>query len=344
MSVEVGSSNMLKMAFVGCGGIADAHWRGIQEHATRINVTAAVDIDSERAASMAERIGGQAFTFLEEALADGDFTSVNIMLPHALHEDAALKSFEAGKHVILEKPMSTTLDSCERIMEAARTAGTVFMIAEQAQYWPDALAVKQLLQDGAIGNVITARAFFGGSVGSSWGSNPWRYDLAMTGGGICIDGGSHWIRLMRMCLGEIEEVVAVTDHPLAEMEGESMARALLKFASGTYAVYDALRAGSFKAPSEEFRVTGTIGEIIIEKGSAGRVLLFTKEHPDGLVISDTKQQGRNASYGYELADFASAVLEGKLLEAGPEYSMGELRTALAIYRSAANRTWEKVWA
>ena len=53
--------------------------------------------------------------------------------------------------------------------------------------------------------------------------------------------------------------------------------------------------------------------------------------------------GREAAFGYELADFTHAVLEGKPLAATPEYSLGELRTALAICRSATTRQWEKVW-
>jgi predicted dehydrogenase len=335
-------TDTLKLALVGCGGIAQAHWRGIQAYAPRLTVTATVDTDFARATEMAEQTGATPFPSLQSALAEGEFAAVDIMLPHYLHEEAAVQAFTAGKHVVLEKPMAPTLDACTRIMRAAQKAETVFMIAEQSQYWPDARKVQQLIQEGTIGEVITARAFFGGAVGNSWGDKPWRYDNAKAGGGICIDGGAHWIRPLRMWLGEIDEVVAVTGHPLAEMEGESLARALLRFRSGTVAVFDALRAGAFMGPGEEFRVTGTLGEIVIEKGRGGRLLLFTKEYPDGHVIMN-KDEGREAGFGYELDDFTKAVLDAKPLDASPEYSFGELRTALAIYRSAESRQWEKVW-
>ena len=200
-----------------------------------------------------------------------------------------------------------------------------------------------MLQEGAVGEVITARAYFGGRVGTGWGSKPWRYDKAITGGGICIDGGSHTIRPLRMWFGEIDEVVAITGHPLAEMEGESLARALFRFSSGMVVGFDALRAGSFHGPGEEFRITGAQGELVIEKGKNGRLVRYTREHPDGEVILDNKNEGRNAAFGYELLDFQRAVLEGKPTETTIEYSMGELRTALAIYRSAESRQWEKVW-
>jgi UDP-N-acetyl-2-amino-2-deoxyglucuronate dehydrogenase len=338
----VTDTQKLKIALVGCGGIAQAHWRGIQAHAPQLTVTATVDPDPGRAAAMAEQTGGRPFTSLESALAQGDFAAVDIMVPHHLHEETALLAFSAGKHVVLEKPMAPTLQGCERILAAAKKADTVFMIAEQAQYWPDARTVQDLIQAGAIGDIITARAFFGGAVGTAWEDKPWRYNLAMAGGGICIDGGAHWLRPLRMWLGEIEEVVAVVGYPLAEMEGESLARALLRFRSGMVATFDALHAGAFIGPGEEFRVTGTLGELIVEKGSNGRLLLYDKEHPDGKVLL-VKDEGRNASFGYELDDFARAVLDGSPLAAGPEYSLGELRTALAIYRSAESRQWEKVW-
>lgn len=153
------ASQQLKLALVGCGGIAQAHWRGIQEHPEQLRVTAVVDIDPARAAAMAEQTGGQPFTSLESALAQGDFDAVDIMLPHNQHEAAAITAFAAGKHVVLEKPMSTTIASCDRILAAAKQAGTVFMVAEQAHYWPDVQQIQQLIQEGAIGEIITARAY-----------------------------------------------------------------------------------------------------------------------------------------------------------------------------------------
>ncbi len=333
----------LKIALVGCGNIARSHWRGIQAHAPRLKVTATVDADPMRAAQMAEQTGGEPFSSLESALEEGDFDAVDLMLPHNLHERAATLAFAAGKHVLLEKPMATTLAGCEEIMAAARAAGTVFMIAEQSQYWPESLKVQQLIQEGAIGDVITVRSFFGGSRDHVWGARPWRYDKAITGGGICIDGGSHWIRPLRMWLGEIEEVVAEIGYPMAEMEGESMAHALLRFQSGIVANFDAFRAGSFIGPGAEFRVTGSEGELIVEKGNDGRLLRYNQAHPDGEVLLTHKKAGRDAAFGYELSDFTHAVLDGSPLQATPEYSLGELRTALAIYRSAETRRWEKVW-
>ena len=114
---------------------------------------------------------------MAEALEDGEFDAVDIMLPHHLHEDVALQCFAAGKHVLLEKPMAPTPVACDRILAAAAQAGTVFMVAEQSQYWPDALKVQQMIQEGIIGDIITARAFFGGAAGNGRDEKPWRHEL-----------------------------------------------------------------------------------------------------------------------------------------------------------------------
>jgi len=335
----------LKLALVGCGGIAQAHWRGIQAHLDQLVVTAVVDTDPTRAAAMADQTGAQPFTSLETALAQGDFTAVDIMLPHNQHEAAAVAAFAAGKHVVLEKPMAHTLDSCDRILAAAQAAGTVFMVAEQAQYWPDARQVQALVQTGVLGEILLARAIFANPGPATNASpRPWRYDLAQAGGGITMDGGAHWLRPLRMWLGEVVEVVAITGRPLAEMEGESLARALLRFDSGVVAAFDTLYGGAVLGGGEEFRLMGTKADLLIERGQHGRVLLFDKAHPEGEVLMADKWEGRYASFGYELADFAQAVQTGTPLAAPPEYSLGELRTALAIYRSAHSRQWEQVWA
>ena len=337
-------ADRVTLALVGCGNIARAHWRGIRYHAPNIDVTAVVDADHARAAAMAERTGAPAFATLEDALANGDFDAVDLMLPHDLHEIAALQSFAAGKHVVLEKPIAPDLASCERILAAAEQAGTVFMVAEQAQYWPDVVKASELIADGAVGTIIAASACFYDPLNVDPAQpKPWRFELARAGGGIAIDGGAHWIRPLRMMLGEIDAVIAVTGRHIADMEGESSAQALFRFRSGVVASFTALLHDSAVAPTVDFRITGSGGEIVIEHGRDGRMLLFNAEHPNGETLMPTLP-GKVDSYGVELHDFSQAVLTGSPLAAEPRVALGELRTALAMYRSVQSRQWEEVWA
>ncbi len=75
-----------------------------------------------------------------------------------------------------------------------------------------------------------------------------------------------------------------------------------------------------------------------------RVVLYDAEHPQGVKVREDEPQGYLLSYAGQFRDFASAALRGTPLAAGPEQALGELRTALAMERSAESRRWEKVWA
>jgi predicted dehydrogenase len=340
------SEKSLKLALVGCGGIAQAHWRGIQTIARRARVSTVVETDDGRRADMARRTGARAFATLDEALREGDFDAVDIMLPHDLHEAAAMQAFAAGKHVLLEKPLAHDLESAERILAAGKAlTGQVFMVAEQAQYWMDVVRARELIDAGVIGKVLNARACFYDRLTPEApdAPPPWRYSLAKAGGGLTIDGGAHWIRPLRIMLGEVDEVIGVTGRHVSRMEGESWSQSILRFRSGVTAMFDAMNVAAPFAPYDLFRVTGDAGELVITGGAHGALTLFNAGSPRGETIMDAVATKRD-SYGAEIKDFCDVVLDGTPPAAPPEYSLGEMRTALALYASVSTRRWEKVWA
>ncbi len=193
-----------RTAVVGCGAIAHWHLDAIERAGIPITVTAAVDPDGAQAARLAARTGAVAYASLAAALAAGGFDAALIAVPHHLHEQLATEALAAGVHVLLEKPLAPTLDACDADPRRPRSrAGAVFMVAENAQYWPEVLTVRDLVRDGVIGEVVTARAatFFPALGDFYGGDRPWRFDRAAAGGGVVIDTGSHWLRPLRVWLG-----------------------------------------------------------------------------------------------------------------------------------------------
>jgi predicted dehydrogenase len=330
----------LRTVMVGCGAIAQWHLDAIERADVPIVVTAAVDPDERRAESFAARAGAVPYPSLHAALADRSFDAAIIATPHHLHETTAVEALAGGLHVLLEKPLAATLDACERILAAAGPAGTVFMVAENAQYWPEVLTVADLVADGAIGEVVTARAatFFPALPQFYGGTRPWRFDRAAAGGGVVIDTGSHWLRPLRMWLGEADEVVAALGRPLPQMEGESLCRALIRFESGVVATFDAMVATGTIAHQPLFTVTGTRGELTVEP--SGWVKLWDGTEPNGTAMGDAG--GYLRSYEAQLGDFANVVLHGVAPAATAHDALGEVRLALAMYRSADTKRWEKV--
>ena len=189
--------------------------------------------------------------------------------------------------------------------------------------------------------------------GTSWKSvldpeeaRPWRFNAGRAGGGIVIDGGSHWIRPLRMWLGEVDAVVATVGRPLHQMEGESLAHALLRFRSGKTATFEAFYGEGIFGPSELWRITGLEGEIAVSRlGRRGAV----QRRPPGRGATDGagRVRGllrpRTGRLRPRRPRRGAPAGRPRRPQAGPEESLGELRTALAIYRSAASGGWEDVW-
>ena len=330
----------ISLALVGCGAISEWH-RNALDACGRFEIVACVDPDIPRAKACAEAHQAAVYPDLQQCLDQADIEAVDLMLPHQLHEETAILCLRAGKHVLLEKPMAPTLAACEKIIEASHESTHVFMLGENAQYWPEIRIVSDLIQQGAIGELITARAqlFFPPMKAYYQGETAWRLSRDATGGGISIDTGSHYIRPLRMWFGEMESLVAVMERPFSEMEGESMAKALLRFRSGQVASLELLLNDAVFAPQEIFRITGSRGEISV----TNKVKLFNADNPAGIVVQKDRPQGYMHSYAAQFDDFASAIRDGTSLQASAEYAVGELRVALAMERSAKTKRWESVW-
>jgi predicted dehydrogenase len=332
----------LRLGLVGCGAIAEWHHDAIDRRAERSRVTATVDPDRSRAEALAARSSAVAYTSLDEALAADAFDAALVMVPHHLHEDVATTVLSAGRHLLLEKPIANTVDAAERILKAAATTEVVFQVAENAQFWPEVVEVQRLIAEGAIGDVITARSWHcAPPMGDFYPDGAWRLSAGAAGGGVAVDTGSHWLRPLRMWLGEVTDVLAVTGHPFDRMEGESMVRSLCRFDSGVVASFDVTLTPGAAALEPFFQVTGTKGELVVE--ALGEVRLWDGTAGTELTGEVVARGNYMHSYGAQIQAFEAAVLDGAEYPVPPEFALGELRAAQALYRSAESGRWEPVW-
>ena len=136
----------LPIALVGCGGIATAHLDAAARVGARIAVTAVIDPDPDARARLAARTGAAAYRSLDEALAQAgrSFDAVDVMVPHDQHESIAVTALQAGKHLLLEKPMANDVSAGHRMLAAAEATDVVFLVAEQSQ-WQQVNAVLNTL-------------------------------------------------------------------------------------------------------------------------------------------------------------------------------------------------------
>ena len=116
----------------------------------------------------------------DEMFGDPNIEAVDLCLPSFLHAEKTIAALEAGKHVLVEKPMALTGEDCDRMVEASRKTGKVLMVAQVLRFWPDFMTARELILSGKLGPVKHA-FFYRKCAAPSW--SKWMHDKSRSGGG-----------------------------------------------------------------------------------------------------------------------------------------------------------------
>ncbi len=143
--------------------------------------------DFSKTKQFASERGVKAYSSLSEILDDRDIDVVDICTPTYTHADYAVQALEAGKHVIVEKPMALSLRDADRMIHAADKSGMKLMVAHVLRFFPDYMQVRKIVEEGGIGEICQARAFRGGPF-PAW--SPWFGDVVKSGG-VAVDTAIH---------------------------------------------------------------------------------------------------------------------------------------------------------
>lgn len=185
---------MLKIGIIGCGKIAQI--RHIPEYAANpdAKLYGFFDVNQQRAQQIAAEHGAIAFESYQQMLADPEIDAVSVLTPNFTHAEISIAALRAGKHVLCEKPMATTLADCEAMAAVARESGKKLMIAQNQRLAGAHQKAKALLQSGVIGEVISFRTSFSHSGADNWsvdGRNSWFMDKSRSHFGAMADLGVH---------------------------------------------------------------------------------------------------------------------------------------------------------
>ena len=195
----------IKVGIIGCGKIAQV--RHIPEYAANPNteVYGFYDINLARAEELAKQYGGKAFASYEELLADGSIEAVSVCAANHVHAEITVAALKAGKHVLCEKPMAVTLEECEAMVAAAKESGKYLMIGQNQRLAKAHAKAKELIEQGAIGRVLTFRTIFGHGGPETWsvdpGKNTWFFDKTKAAMGAMADLGIHKTDMIQYVLG-----------------------------------------------------------------------------------------------------------------------------------------------
>lgn len=328
------------VALVGAGFMASVH-AALFHADPRATVRWVVDLDARAAKALAMTTGARATTDLEEALADDTVRLVVVATPPPTHEPITARALDAGRHVLVEKPMVLTAGDAERLGEIARERGLVLAYGGNFPYAPKFVRARQLAGDAAaMGALHSVRVAFR-IVGPDTQAGR---TLAVAGGGALTDIGWHAVELCRFMLGkpDVKAVTACTRPGARNGDGEHGGVLLLHFANGVLAQCDV----SWLWPGQEqlaLEVTGTLGTVAADLWRGMGLTAYTSTafadvwEPNAGWTFPEWEWIRNSGYEHQDRHVLDAVIDGVELTSDAGDAAAILKVLEAAYRSAGER-------
>jgi UDP-N-acetyl-2-amino-2-deoxyglucuronate dehydrogenase len=226
----------LRTAIVGCGKVGHFHARALA-HLENSEFVAVCSTSLDRATAFGRQYGVRAFDSVEAMVEDAQVDVVCICTPHPQHASVATVALKNGCHVLIEKPLASTLEDCDLILSCAEERRRTVGVVCQRRFYPSAIRVRQAIDAGkigrpAIGNVV----MLGWRDQQYYESDPWRGSWAGEGGGVLVNQAPHQLDLLQWYMGDIDELYGVwknVNHDYIEVE--DTAAAIVKFKSGAIA-------------------------------------------------------------------------------------------------------------
>lgn len=183
---------MMRFGLIGLGGIGDVRRQAL-EVSTECELTAAFDLESTALSTLPDTVS--VFKDASELLKSDACDAVIISTPTHFHKDLVITALENGKHVIVEKPMASSLAECEQMVETADRCGKILTVGFNHRYFEAIKEVKAAIQSGAIGPLRYVKGY-AGHTGLSEFKSAWMYDKDKMGGGTLMDNGIHTLDLV----------------------------------------------------------------------------------------------------------------------------------------------------
>jgi UDP-N-acetylglucosamine 3-dehydrogenase len=330
----------LRIGVIGCGAIAqNVHLKGY--HSTpEAEIVALCDIDATRLNEVADKYGvKQRFTDYQELIAKADVDAISVCTPNKFHAEMSIAALNAGKHVLCEKPMATSVEDAKAMVAAAQKSGKTLMVAYSHRFQIANQKAAEMVHAGAIGKPITIRVRFAhNGPYLSWGAKTdWFYRPELAHGGALLDMGIHALDICRFYFGEIKALYATMGTLNKDIQNEDTAILALEFANGALGSIET--GWSCVGGPNGIDVFGSKGSIIVDYKTPAKV--FLTEPVEGIAAGWTDmKEWAGGGWSIQMPHFVHAVLEGKQpLATGADGLCGVI-AATAAYESA--RTGNKV--
>ena len=228
--------NTIQWGFIGCGEATEKKSGPAFEQVQDSTVVAVMSRDAEKAKSYAQRHGIKKwYTDAQELVDDPQVNAVYIATPPSSHATFAIMAMRAGKPAYIEKPMAASYEDCARINRISEQTGIPCFVAYYRRYLPYFQKVKELIQNGAVGNVINVQIHFAQpprALDYNSKNLPWRVLPVISGGGYFYDLAPHQLDLLQDMFGVILHAKGYTSNRGGLYKVEDTLSACFQFESG----------------------------------------------------------------------------------------------------------------
>ncbi|MHA6686237.1 Gfo/Idh/MocA family protein [Mesorhizobium sp. A556] len=327
----------LRVAMIGLGPAALPHAKSLVDLADIIELKWAASRSQATADAFAGQFPFPVTTDIAAAIADPEVQAVLVLTPANAHLAVAEAALAAGKHVLVEKPLETTLARAENLVALGRKTGLLLGVVLQHRFRPASLRLREILAAGAIGTVEAA------SLRVPWWRPQAYYDaagrgsFARDGGGVLLSQAIHVIDLFRSLLGEVDVLASqVRTTSLHKMEAEDHVTALMRLDNGAPASLLATTA-AYPGSPETMEIIGSLGTATLTGGALHVAWLDGREERveaegktgSGAAIMDFPHDAHRAL----IADFADAVAQGRDPAVTGEEALATQRLIASIIRA-----------
>ena len=324
----------LRVAFLGCGFITRTHSRHV-----RALPGAGVEIacsyasrERSKADAFCRELGGAgSYGSYEAAIDDPDVDAVVVAVPPRHHLDLTLKALAAGKHVLVEKPAFLRAEDYVAVREARDRAGRTVLVGENDHYKPAAVALRRIVADGAIGDMVFAH--FTTIAHRFKSADDWRNDEAMAGGDAFFEEGIHWLHIAGSLGPAITSAHGFRPAPSREGPDRRAKSMMVAFRYDNGAVgslYYSREIPSFFKGLRLSKLFGRDGVVTFESNGAF-IVVRGKGLPRVMFPGFRDMRGYQAMY----RDFSASIRQGRAPEMSLERAAEDHRLMDQIYASLA---------
>ncbi len=315
----------IRLGLIGCGGMSKAHLRRFEALSSRLQLTAAVDSEEQRAAAVASEFAGiRGATDFRQVLDHVD--AVLLVLPHHLHHTIGVECLAAGKHVLLEKPMAISEEGCLQLIEASRKAQRTLMIAYCMRYHPLVVRMKELLDEGVHGDVFQVSIWT--EQLTQYPEQGWHSDPIKLGGGQFFSHGCHYVDILLWYLGRpIRGTHLGTNRGTPWMKREGTSNVSIEFEEGRLGYHFGTWGARGSRLRYSFHAHCTEGMIEADI-SGGRLIAHAGGRETLILQADTGKHTEN-----EMAHFLDCIETGRLPRTNGPDSLQGLRLIWRLYEA-----------